>query len=194
MCVSQIAGVTSVPAGRLQAVDVQIGCKAPSGERDDRAQAQRLGDHGAQVAILVTRIHLGRQTCERRRVAQQQIERPGERRGGRLVAGEQQRDQLVAHLAVAHLAPVLEAGGDEQREDVLALGAGGIRLMIGTTLGDLRQQQLVDLSDQLAQARQRIATAKAAREQHSELQGWRGRFAQQRRQPLAQAARRAPGR
>ncbi len=54
-------------------------------------------------------------------------------------------------------------------------------------LGDLREQQLVDLHQQLAQARQRISTAQPAREQHAELQGGRGRVAQQQRQPLVQA-------
>jgi hypothetical protein len=37
------------------------------------------------------------------------------------VAGEQQRDQLVAQLLIAHRAAVLEAGCDQQRKDVLSL-------------------------------------------------------------------------
>ena len=55
--------------------------------------------------------------------AHQPLERPGERGGGRLVAGDEQRHQLVAQLVVAQRRAVRVAGGQQQREDVVALGA-----------------------------------------------------------------------
>ena len=52
----------------------------------------------------------------------QALDRPGKRVGGRLVAGDQQRHQLVAQLLVAHRAAVLVGGLQQQRHDVVALG------------------------------------------------------------------------
>jgi hypothetical protein len=53
-------------------------------------------------------------------VAKQEIERPREPGGGRLVAREQQGDQLIADLGVGHRRTILEARGDEHGEDVVA--------------------------------------------------------------------------
>ena len=55
--------------------------------------------------------------------AQQALPCPGERVGGRLVAGEHQRHQLVAQLAVGQRLAVLVARLEQQREDVVALAA-----------------------------------------------------------------------
>ena len=62
---------------------------------DHRADAQRLLDHGVQVAVLA----LAGQGVDAR-VVQDQVKRPGQAGGGGLVAGQQQRQQLVADLAV----------------------------------------------------------------------------------------------
>ena len=58
-------------------------------------------------------------------MAHDALERPAERGRGRLVAGEQQRHQLVAQLGVGQRLSVLVARGEQQREDVVALG--GVR-------------------------------------------------------------------
>jgi uncharacterized protein involved in copper resistance len=50
------------------------------------------------------------------------------------MTGEQQGDELVANLRIAHLAAVVELGGNQHREDVLAFGEVGI----GAAGGDLR--------------------------------------------------------
>ena len=94
--------MTSVPAGRLEAVgDERAPRQAAAGERHDRAQAQRLGDRRPQV-VLLAGLERVAQAPQRRRVAEQQVEGPGERRRGRLVAGEQQGHQLVAQVGVVH--------------------------------------------------------------------------------------------
>ena len=59
---------------------------------------------------------------------------PGERVGGRLVAGEHEREQLVAQLLVGQRLAVLGRRLEQQREDVAALAeVGG-----GAALGDHR--------------------------------------------------------
>ena len=87
-------------------------------------------------------------------MAHQQISRPRQRRRRRLVAGQEQRDELVAQLLVAHRAAVLEARARQQRQDVLALGEG----RVDAPLRDLGEQHVVDLASQLAQLRERIET------------------------------------
>ena len=55
MWVSQIAGVTSVPAGSVRPSTDELLGEAAAGERDHRAQAQRLGDRRPQVVVLARR-------------------------------------------------------------------------------------------------------------------------------------------
>ena len=55
------------------------------------------------------------------RVADEPLPRPGQRVGGRLVAREDEREQLVAELAVGQRLAVLGARLQQQREDVAAL-------------------------------------------------------------------------
>ena len=136
MWVSQIAGVTSVPGGSVWPSTCSSAGEAAAGDRHHRAQPQRLGDHRPQVGVVVAAGHLLGQPLRRRRVAQQQVEAPGERGRCRLVAGEQQGHQLVAQLAVLHRPAVLESRRDQGREDVVALLQIGIR----PPLGDLREQ------------------------------------------------------
>ena len=118
-------------------------------------------------------------------MAQQQVERPREAGRRRLVPGEQQRHQLVADLLVVHRLAVLEAGGHEQREDVLA--------RVGAALGDLRAQHPVDLPPQRGQAGERIGPAEAAEQQHAELHARRRRAGQQPRRGRPRAALRRAG-
>ena len=125
-----------------------------SGQRDDRAQPQRLGDDRAQVPLVV----LG--ALERLRVAQEEVERPRQPGGSRLMAREQQRHQLVADLGV------LELGRDQHREDVLA--------RIGAPLGDLAIQHPVDLPPARVEPFERVGRAlEPLLEQHGELQAGR---------------------
>ena len=82
---------------------------------------------------------LALEASERGGVVKQQIERPREAGRGGLVAGEQQGHQLVAELAITHLRAVLEARGQQQGEDVVAIGEVGAP----PVLGDLRVEQVV---------------------------------------------------
>ncbi len=66
---------------------------------------------GAGVAVAVELLH---KPAERGRVTQQEVERPGQPGGRRLVAGEQEGDELIAHLGVLHRSTVGEAGLHEQ--------------------------------------------------------------------------------
>ena len=65
------------------------------------------------------------------------------------MAGDEQGEQLVAHLGVAHRAAVLVAGGDQHREDVVAL----LEVLGRAALGDLAVDQLVDPVDAAAEGR-----------------------------------------
>ncbi len=124
----------------------------PARERHDRPHAQRLVDDRVEVRRL-TGLEVGLEAIQRRRRVQQKVEGPGQPGGGRFVAGEQQRHQLVAQLAVRHLRAVLEARGDQHREDVLA----ALELGVGAALGDLAREQLVgalDAARELAVVRQ----------------------------------------
>ena len=84
---------------------------APPDERDHRARAHRLVDGGLDVAVgIVVRASDVAQPVVGGRVAQEPLECPGERVGGRLVAGEHQREQLVAQLLVGQALAVLRLG------------------------------------------------------------------------------------
>ena len=89
-----------------------------------------------------------RRPLERVRVAQEEVERPRQSGGRGLVAGEQQRHQLVADLGVGDRLAVLEPRRDEHREDVLA--------RIRAALGDLAIQHPVDLPPALVEAPERV--------------------------------------
>ena len=65
---------------------------------------------------------LGLQPLEHTGVAGDPLERPGERGGRGLVAGHEQGHQLVAELGVGQPVALLVAGGEQEREDVVALG------------------------------------------------------------------------
>ena len=174
MWVSQIAGVTSVPGGSVKPFTRSSLSQPAPGERDHRAQAQRLGDHRPQIGLLAG-VELGPQARERRGVAQKQVERPGERRRRGLVSGEQQRHQLIAKLGVAHRLAVLEAGRDEHREDVVA----ACEVRVGAPLGDLGGKQLVDLGVARFSAASGSGPPKRRASSDAELQHWRGGLGEQ---------------
>ena len=136
------------PGGQLVAAELdRLG--EPAQDADDhRPQAQRLLDRRGQVGLLAG-LDLGAQPRQLVRVADQPLDRPGERRRRRLVAGDQQGEELVVDLGVAHRRAVLVAGGDQQREDVVAL----LEVVGGAPVGDLADDQLGDAVDAAAERR-----------------------------------------
>mmetsp|Transcript_21258 Transcript_21258/g.48865 ORF Transcript_21258/g.48865 Transcript_21258/m.48865 type:complete len:247 (+) Transcript_21258:469-1209(+) len=106
--------------------------RAADEERRRRPHPQRLGEDllqlGHPLDILERRVPVAEHVVdlvlhhlERLGVLRERIRHPGEHGGGGLVAGDQQRDQVVAHLLVVHL---LAAQVDEeaQHRRVLDLG------------------------------------------------------------------------
>ena len=77
------------------------------------------------------RVELGVQPRFDLGMAREQDPRPGERVGGGLVAGQEQRDHLVAQLPIGHPAAALGVLGVEQHREqvaaVVARRAGGRR-------------------------------------------------------------------
>ena len=93
--------------GQLEVLGDQRLGEPAAGQRDHRAEAQRLGDRRLQVGLFAALERVA-QAAELGRVTEQQVEGPGERRRRRLVPGEEQRHQLVAELLVVHRGAVLE--------------------------------------------------------------------------------------
>ena len=153
MWVSQIAGVTSVPGGqrRGRRRAARLG-EAAAGERDDRAQAQRLGDRRPQVLVRRRPSSSSRRRCERRRVAQQQVEGPGERRRRRLVAGER-----AGSCSWSRSSSSLIGSPSSKRAatSIERMSVALFEVRVGAPLGDLGGEQLVDLG---------VASACSARE------------------------------
>ncbi len=115
-------------------------------------------------------------------MAQEQVEGPGERRRGGLVPREEQGHELIAKLVVAHRLTVLETGGDEHREDVLAIR----QVWVCAPLGDLRTQQLVDFGVSTLERRERVRPPEAPGEQDPQLQERRRRLGEQVAEQLSQ--------
>ena len=105
-------------AGELVAGDRERAGQLAGDVDDHRSRAQRLLDRRLEVVVLAGGDRAA-QAVEHRPVPQQALDRPGEPGRGRLVAGAENRDQLVAELGVAHRAAVLVAGGEQQREHVV---------------------------------------------------------------------------
>ena len=127
---------------RLEQVAAQLGRLGRRAEDlgHHGSHAQRLLDHRVDVVAALPRLHFGGQALERVRRAQKALERPSDRRRGRFVPREQDRDQLVAQLSIRQRIAVLVAGGQQQGQDVVARVAVGI---VATAL-DLLVEHLVD--------------------------------------------------
>ena len=142
--------------GQLVAADARRRGQLARDVDDHRPRPQRLLDRRVEVVVLAGRERLA-QRVQRPRGAQQPLHRPGERRRGRLVAGAEHRDQLVAQLFVAHRAAVVVAGREQQREHVVA------PLLAGLDLGAPQRDLLVDeLVERLAGAQEARPGAPAA--------------------------------
>ncbi len=100
------------PGRQLEAVDAQRRGELARRDGEHRADAQGLLDHGVDPRLVA-----GAHAREDVRRAGQALQRPGERARGRLVAGGQQGDQVVAQLGV------VEPGGEQLGEHVVAPGA-----------------------------------------------------------------------
>src|SRR5436853_6305297 len=104
----------------------------------DRAVAEGLADRCRQVGIVLAGVDLGDEAVEHGPLADELLEGPGEGGGGGLVAGDQQRHQLVADLLLAHRRTVLVARFEQDREEVDAVAA------LGPALGNQAEDDLVD--------------------------------------------------
>ena len=153
-----------------EAVHAQLASQAPPGERDHRAQAQRLGDHRPQVGLLAA------STSERRR-----REPPGGAEEGRrsrpapspwFRGGEQQGHELVAQLGVAHgLAVSKRAATSSERMSSRLARSGSARAR------DLDGKQLVNLARRRFSATSRVGPPEAPSEQEPQLKPRRGGLA-----------------
>ena len=72
------------------------------GIREHRSSAQGLLDRRGEIRVAVVRVDLAHESVEHRGLAGQPLECPRELGGGRLMAGHEQRHQLVAKLGVGH--------------------------------------------------------------------------------------------
>ena len=84
--------------------------------RHDGPQAQRLLDRRVEQLVAARRAARPRTPASAAGWRDEPLERPGQRGRGRLVAGDEQRHQLVAQLLVGQRAAVLVARGEQQRE------------------------------------------------------------------------------
>ncbi len=118
--------------GQIHAVDHVGRERAPGDHPGGRVEAQRLVDHRAgpgergQVAPAGRAgrqgVELGGEPLLHAGVLGEQVQGPGEARGDRLVAGDDEGDELVADLAVGE--PALGVGRAEQeRQHVLVVVA-----------------------------------------------------------------------
>src|SRR4051812_24279208 len=98
------------------------------GDREHGAAAEDLLHGGLEVRGVVLDRRLGH-ARERGGRAHELLEAPRERRGGRLVPGDEQRDELVAQLAVGHRPAGLVARREQHGHHVVALHAGAAALV-----------------------------------------------------------------
>ncbi len=137
--VDQVAVGDEAAAGRVgPAADLdRLGDVARRDVGQDRTGAQRLLDRRGHVRVVVA-VHLVDEPRQHLRLAQQPLERPRQRGGRRLVAGDEEGEQLVADLLLAHRRAVLVAGRQQHREHVVAV------LAVRAPLGDQCEDDLVD--------------------------------------------------
>lgn len=105
-------GVRVTPAGRSSPA-IRAGRVSLRDDRQDGLQAEGLLDHRVGVRVVGEALPPPRK-------ADEALHRPGQRGRRRLVARDEQRDELVAQLALVH------PRGHEHGQDVLALGEAGI--------------------------------------------------------------------
>ena len=129
-------------AGHGDAGDHRGSDRAARSDPGGGVQAQRLV-HG--------QVEVERFVVDQLRVARELVEEEGDGRGRGVVAGEQQRHDLVAHVAVRQRLAGLVARVQEQAEDVLAAGAAR------PAVGDLAKDQAVEAAAGLPHARPRRA-------------------------------------
>ncbi len=130
---------------------------------DHGPHAQRLLHDGVHVLVVVERLG---EALEHAWRAQQALERPGEPGGGGLVAGGEEREQLVAQLGVGHRRAVLVPRLEQQREHVVAL----LLAALGPPVGDLRVDQLVHRRQRAPELRRRREPAKVSVEERDPVQ------------------------
>lgn len=95
---------------------------------------------------------------------------PGQQRRGRLVTGNEQRDQLVAQLLIRQPVALLVAGLEQQGENVLAL----LEVGVATGLGDQAEDLAVDrrlTALEAAQAHQTLGTEEGEEESAAHVPG-----------------------
>ena len=114
------------------AAELELGVGSARADPRRRVEAERLLHHHVEVGHLgeelggVRRLIPGnsvalvREALAPFRVAGELVEEEGEGRGGRVVAGEQQRQDLVANLLVGEAVSLRVLGLDQEPEDVLA--------------------------------------------------------------------------
>ena len=120
---------TGTPAGIVHVAERQRRTEQTHDLADDGIEAQGLVADRLEVGrggqrrgrrVVPQRRQLGDQPVTHRRRALEPVDRPGERDAGRLVSREDQRQELVADLAIAHRAAVVVARAQHEAEDVVA--------------------------------------------------------------------------
>ncbi len=114
---------TGVRAGHGVVAEAPGAHGQPGDHRDHRAVAHPLMDGGLDVLLglgAVAGAHQLAQPVVGGRGAQEPLEGPRHGVGGRLVAGEDERHELVAQLMVGERLALLVAGGEQHREHVAA--------------------------------------------------------------------------
>jgi hypothetical protein len=136
------------PGGKAPARHLDVAGELAGHVDYHRPDPQRLLDHGIEVLVVVEGV---RHALHHPRRAQEALEGPRQPGGGGLVAGGEQGEQLVAQLDVAHGRAVVVAGGQQQREHVVAL----VGVLRGAPVRDLGVDQLIDRGERPAKARRR---------------------------------------
>ena len=132
------------------AAELELGVGSARADPRRRVEAERLlhrhvelghlGEELGGVRRLIpgNSVALVREALAPLRVAGELVEEEGDGRGGRVVAGEQQRQDLVANLLVGEAVALRVLGLDQEPEDVLA----GVAL--AAAAGDLAEDDPVE--------------------------------------------------
>ncbi len=156
--------------------------ESAGGDRQDGALAQGLADDRVEVGVVVAG-QLGEQAVADDRVVEDALERPREPVRGRLVAGDQQGQHLVADLRIGDEAVLVRLRRGQDREHVVA---ALVRAQAAADL-DLLEQDVVDLPGHRHHPAERGAAAELALELRHQRQRVLGDL-QHRRHQLAELA------